>query len=252
MSSSEEPYVDVKPATTDSGRDWITIGTRTALGVALVTAVGITIARMWPADNSWAQPLGDLFFDLSLAYIGAWIFHLLIVVWPRRRDRELLQRTLRPMLLRLTKVARDLQEVLEDASIRPPATRNDAAPRPDLSPFPADLEQVTSWCQRIAIDEASGTVRVDRGTRQQTDLSWDEYLGSLSRRATRAREELATLYAVVEPELLEAIERERSSAFHRGTSLFVAGSFEGNTLEWCAQDFAEYIRLAAELEQFAK
>lgn len=244
--------IGVKASSVTPSHDWITIGARAAVVVAAATAVGITIARMWPASNRWAQPVSDLFFDLSLAYIGAWVFHLVIVVWPSRRDRERLQRTLRPMLLRLTEVARDLQEVVEDAALRPPAQRDDANRRQALSPFPANLEQLTSWCQRIFIDEGSGTVRVDRGSRQQTDLSWDDYLASLTRRATRAREEISALYAVLEAELLEAIEKERSAAFHRGTSLFLASSFEGNTLEWCAEDFADYIQRAADLEAFAK
>lgn len=53
-----------------------------AVGVLLITGL-----RFLPPAFKNADVIGDLFFNLSIGYLGAWLFNLLVIEIPRRRQR---------------------------------------------------------------------------------------------------------------------------------------------------------------------
>jgi hypothetical protein len=55
---------------------------------------------------------GDLFYDLAVAYIGAFVFYLLVVRLPLRRDRRNVWTHLDPLLGQLPGIARSLMRTL--------------------------------------------------------------------------------------------------------------------------------------------
>lgn len=60
--------------------------------------------------------LGKLFYDLAIAYIGAFAFYLLVVVLPLRRDRRNAYRHLAPLIGRVVGEAVGLMQSLNQAA----------------------------------------------------------------------------------------------------------------------------------------
>lgn len=60
-------------------------------GLAILSVIGvgvITLLRFFPPWFHNASIIGDLLFNLSLAYLGAWVFNVLVVEIPRQRQRR--------------------------------------------------------------------------------------------------------------------------------------------------------------------
>jgi hypothetical protein len=71
-----------------------------------------TIPELFP----YGAALGDLIYDLAIAYIGAFVFYLLVVRLPLRRDRTNMYRYLAPILLRVSGEAVGLMRGLNEAA----------------------------------------------------------------------------------------------------------------------------------------
>lgn len=234
-------------------RDWLRIWAWVALAVAVAGALGVTYGRTIPATNDWSAPTGDLVFDLCLAYIGAWIFNLIIVEWPRRRDRQQLQLALNPMLRRLIGIGQALQHTLEAAAERPVAQRSEAGkPYEAKTAFPASACQVREWCDNIPFEDGSGMLMTNTRTLITTPLGWEDYLASLSRQARAARGEVAALYAILDPDLIAAVAAERTAKFHQSITPHLIHVIGMENLDWCADEFAEYIQVCAALQRFVR
>lgn len=66
--------------------------TQTAVGLlALISFLTIAVRtslRSVPEIFPGGAVIGEVLYDLALAYLGAWIFNLLVVVMPRKRDQQ--------------------------------------------------------------------------------------------------------------------------------------------------------------------
>lgn len=60
--------------------------------------------------------LGDLIYDLAIAYVGAFVFYLLVVRIPLRRDRENVYQHLEPLMTRIVQEADELMGTLHQAA----------------------------------------------------------------------------------------------------------------------------------------
>jgi hypothetical protein len=59
---------------------------------SIVLVVLITGLRFLPPVFPHADALGDLVFELSIAYLGAWFFNLLVIEIPRRNSERRLSK----------------------------------------------------------------------------------------------------------------------------------------------------------------
>jgi hypothetical protein len=62
------------------------------LDLLALMAIAVLVLRTIFVDNHdfvprWVARSGELVYELSLAFLGAWIFNLLVIVIPRRRDK---------------------------------------------------------------------------------------------------------------------------------------------------------------------
>lgn len=75
---------------------------RRLIDVGAVIAAIIVVARTALIDVPQVLPggakIGTVAWELSLAYLGAWIFNLLVIVLPRRSDRRLIYRRCDPLI----------------------------------------------------------------------------------------------------------------------------------------------------------
>ncbi len=61
--------------------------------VAVVTVVARTGLQDVPQLFPGGAKIGEVFSQLGIGYLGAWFFHLLVIVLPRRSDQRLIFRT---------------------------------------------------------------------------------------------------------------------------------------------------------------
>jgi hypothetical protein len=93
-----------------------------ALWLLLVVAVVFAILQhvYWLANIPEKFPggarLGDVFYEIAIAYIGAFVFYLLVVRLPARRDRRSVYRHLSPLISRVVGEAVALMRDLNGAA----------------------------------------------------------------------------------------------------------------------------------------
>lgn len=82
------------------------------LGAALQHVFLANVPEFFPAGARW----GELLYDLAIGYVASFVFYLLVVRVPLRRDRENYYSHLRPLIVRLVSEARDLMVSLNRAA----------------------------------------------------------------------------------------------------------------------------------------
>ena len=82
------------------------------IGAALQHVFLANVPEWFPTGARW----GDLFYDLAIAYVGSFVFYLLVVRLPLRRDRAKYYRHLAPLVVRLVAEASALMESLNKAA----------------------------------------------------------------------------------------------------------------------------------------
>jgi len=93
----------------------IVIGLRTIL---------LDVPQVFPGGAK----IGAVAYDLSLAYLGAWIFNYLVIVLPRQSDRRLIFRRCDPLIAQYATSARAaLAPMFQEANENPEPQQPDAA-----------------------------------------------------------------------------------------------------------------------------
>src|SRR3989442_1721310 len=77
--------------------------------VAVIFVIVRTALLSVPEVFPGGARIGEVLFELSVAYIAAWFFNLLVVVLPRRRSRDLVLAEAGNVILRLASVGSDLR-----------------------------------------------------------------------------------------------------------------------------------------------
>ncbi|CKH13613.1 Uncharacterised protein [Mycolicibacterium smegmatis] len=95
-----------------------------ALGFFVVYTVlqHVVFAKVRPIFHMGAQ-WGDLLYDLGIAYIGAFVFYLLVVRLPLRRDRQNVYENLSPLVNQIVAEAVTLMGLLNGAAGAPTGRR---------------------------------------------------------------------------------------------------------------------------------
>lgn len=129
--------------------------------------------------------LGEVAYDLGLAWLTAWAFQLLVIVMPAERERKRLEAVVAPRLDHLIDLGTELAD----------AVANQAGTRP--GPLVVG-DAITTVCAGTGLSaEAPGWA-----------TNWGGLLRHLSGRAAEVRASLRPFYPRLPPELLEALEEE--------------------------------------------
>ena len=93
---------------------------RALWGLLLVALIGAALQHVFLANVPEVFPTGarwgELFYDLAIGYVGAFVFYLIVVRVPLRRDRENYYRHLGFLVVRLVAEASDLMMSLNRAA----------------------------------------------------------------------------------------------------------------------------------------
>lgn len=109
-----------------------------ALGTVVVAAIVVrTCLLAVPEQVPFGEELGSLVSDTALAYAGAWAFHYLVIVRPRREDRRRIYEVVRANLGVIYGSGDEIVRALAGAA----GTHAGDVPT---------LEQVTAACQGVA------------------------------------------------------------------------------------------------------
>jgi hypothetical protein len=209
------------------------------LGSAI--AVGVVAAAREATERfRYGSEIGDVVFDLGIAYLSAWVFHLLIVRLPDERRRRAFLASIGPELAGLSDVGKILQRQIEDQSNTAQQT------------FPADRELVKEMCEGVHMDAPSGMLRWPLDEDQPKSLTWAEFLRSTSELTSRLQRDLAALYQFMDDDLVLLLQGERVARLHKHRGLFNARQMGDTSLSWTADEIFEYLEIAGRIETYRK
>lgn len=110
-----------------------------------------------PAFVSWGPPFGVICYDLAIAYAGAFIFYVLVVRLPLRRDRQNIYQHVGPLMGLIVTQGNQLMTTLnETADITPPNREN-------------TWEKIEEMCSKVGPNtQADGLFIGTKGISQHT------------------------------------------------------------------------------------
>ena len=159
--------------------------------------------------------IGELLYDLSLAYVGAWIFNHLVVVRPRRES-----------LRRIYEVERRNLDAIAGSGDAVIGLLARAAGMPASDEVPT-LEQVRAMCSAIPANGEDGE-RLIRWGPPHDYATWLQSLHALSRRALGYHDRVVGAYGLMDVPLVALLRAAAESSFHQQVAFAEAAPLQAN------------------------
>jgi hypothetical protein len=160
-------------------------------GSALVAAlfvVGRTALLGVVEPLPWMAEVGEVLYDLGLAWVTAWAFQLLVIVIPAERERQQFDELLAPRLDHLIVLGMQLADVVAQQLGREPGPLVDGT-------------SINKVCTGVSLKaDAPGWAS-----------NWGGVLRHIAGRAEHIRANLRPFYPRLPPELLQALEEEEQA-----------------------------------------
>ena len=156
-------------------------------GVAAAIASLRTAALAVPEPLPWMAEVGEVFYDLSLAWVTAWAFQLLVLVLPAEKERKRFEELVAPRIDRLIALGLELSDAIHLQ-----------AEEPVRQPFSVDEGIVRSVCQ-------STNLGADMPNWLGT---WEIVLRHLGTLAEKYRASLRPFFGKLPADILEALDQE--------------------------------------------
>lgn len=155
--------------------------------IAALVTIARTVLLAWPEPYRWMAEVGELLYDLGLAWAAAWAFQLLVVVLPAERERGRFNELIAPRLDRLIGIGMEMAEAVAKQAGTPP-----------LAHFAVDASSLKKTCGETSLHDGVPGWQGEWG-------SILRHWGSLS---ASARDALRPFYTRLTPEVLEALWEE--------------------------------------------
>jgi hypothetical protein len=186
---------------------------------AAVMAGSRTALLAVPEPLPWMAELGEVFYDLSLAWVTAWAFQFLVIVLPAERERRRFQELVAPRLDRLIVLGMDLNDAIYAK-----------AKAPIEGDFSVDAALIKSVCRSTALSDDMPNWLGE----------WGIVLRHLGGLADKFRASLRPFYAKLPADVLEALDQEelamdelmRMERFCRVTEAPDMSRLEGSVFRW--------------------
>jgi hypothetical protein len=184
--------------------------------------------------------LGDLFYDLSIAYFGAFVFYLLVVRLPLLRDRRNIYRHLAPLIGQVVGEAWSLIGMLHGAAGFDNSREN-------------TLANVEETCSKIGPDSEANLLMVTASGYQKYKVMDAIYYHHMER-ARRRNREILELSSFVPSEVISLITEIENHGYFRVFesvySSYKAGAVRNTDLSFLARNFFDYLLLADRLDNY--
>lgn len=177
--------------------------------IAVVTVGLRTSLQEEPQLFPGGARIGEVLSQLSVGYLGAWLFHLLVIVLPKRCDQRLIFRT--------------CDSLINVASGTGFLTMIFAVAGEQFIQNSPDRNALQRACKRVDPNaQARSGVKMDRLGRP-TPISWLEYVEQDLEQSAKALRDLQPFYPYLEAEtiaLLNEVSRHFLRILFDGTSKF--------------------------------
>lgn len=229
---------------------------RALWAIAVIGLVYSGFQHTWLADMPerirYGAELGDLLYDLAIAYVGAFAFYLLVVRLPLLRDRASVYQAIEPLLWRVFDESQGLAMELSRMA-RVGETRPETPEEVEiaLGRRPATREEIRTLCERIG-PEKDVNIRDwgPNGMRSVTPLEWIRSHAERARKAHQDVQIFAPYLSATVVRLLALIDLSRideaCERFNERNSL----RDRSETLETLAAPIASYLWAARQLEEY--
>jgi hypothetical protein len=207
-----------------------------------------------PSPMSWGPPVGVVIYELAIAYAGAFIFYLLVVRLPLRRDRRNVYQHLGPLIGLILGHASGLMMSLNNAAGIEPPNREDTWP--NIQEMCSKISPNSPAPDTVIITPAGGGAKMPP-IRMQSNTVLGVIVDRMNRTRAGINEILgfAPFLATELIDLLVAIQKfSHFRAFDELTQLTQqTGAGVGNKdLSVWAKQMRDYLKLIRDLADYAR
>ena len=211
----------------------------TALFVlALLTVIVRTILLSAPEIFTGGAALGNVVYDLAIAYVGAWVFNLLVVILSRVRDRERVLEGAGQVIGRLCALGLRMTDQLG----LNPGEFSDLAATSQVDQFSLRLQDLS-----LAEESSLAFIEAD-GFRL---ASWRDWTVDKAVKAGNLYQLLIPYFPYFESELIQLVNKVAMSTFvEQAPQLARVRLTEGSNMNALARPLAEFITACRELRAY--
>lgn len=190
----------------------------------------LDVPEVFPAGAE----LGEVIYQLGFAYLGAWIFHKVVVEVPRRRQQKRAYRAIGPQILRMSTVGQYiLDELCKQAKERPPESPTSE----NLSPILAKINPSQPSITHMTLFP----VRFPQ-------INAIEYMQKMTATITNGKSDVAPLIPYLNDETWPMIHQIDSSTLSGLVRSMPAAGIPPTSMEAFAEPLAEFWRLCDRLD----
>lgn len=218
------------------------LGRQRAITAVLVGSLTLVIARTALLSTPEVFPggarIGEVLFDLAMAYVAAWMFNLLVVVLPQLRNRD-----------RVLDAAGQVISKLSDVGLRIPIAMAQSAQTQAAETTPPSEEWLTKTGKRLSLG-APSPLRVSAGVATRP-ATWQEWVAHVVAQVESLNASLVPYFPFLEVDLIGLVNRVVLSDFmERGREIAKLPTPPQGDLSSLAGPLAEFIRACAALHDY--
>lgn len=209
---------------------------------ALLIVVGRTIGLIWPEPKPWMYEAGELAHDAALAFLVGYFFNLLVVEWPRIRDRQRVEAALQNSISRLANSATRILDWMWSSThgMRIAKGPNGLEMKSDEPP-PNEYTQavVEELCGKLHPHDSAASISVTDDGKFQVG-TWLEFLVRVSDDAQAEYEKLLPFAGLLKVEMVTEATAIEGSDFHRSAHLLANWKISDENLTAISNHLWEY------------
>jgi hypothetical protein len=216
------------------------------IGLAVLVAIAFIYALLqhvilaaYPAPYPWLYRLGEVFYELAIAYIAAYLFYIMVNVLPTQRDRHNIYHHLSPLIAQVDGIARGLMQSLYEAAGEDPNSEN------TLANVRATCEKLwPSKPARIGIPTSAG---IEQGTVMTVIIN-------RITQARRVNREILSFAPYLDSQMIDTVAAIEGCGFFfvmdQWLGLYNVGHSRDGRMTHVAPELSEYLKLTGRLDEY--
>ena len=193
----------------------------------------LTVPEAFPGGAA----LGDVIYDLAIAYVGAWLFNLLVVILPRLRDRKRVFEGAGKLIERFCAVGLRMPSGLGLA----PDTFKDLADANQVGLFSLKLQDFSFTDESTLATWGPGGIQI---------VNWSEWWVRNAVKAANLYKLLVTYFPYFDSELIRLVNEVALSSFVSQGEELAGVPIIGGNMSAVAPALAEFITACRQLRAY--
>lgn len=227
-----------------------------------LTLLYLFLYKLWllkvPELFTYAYELGEIFYQLSMAYIASFIFYLLVTYWPQKKQKEHVYDYVNHKVVLILTNFMDILQLTSSTEATIKHFNYETTEEEYLVEFPEQLkiyrdeqdynniasQRITDFFSFITYGGGGPITKVYKDEKTGSDIvTWGDYLEENVRITNKLVSEILNLIPFLEPQHVTLLSKIQDAPYHYEVLEKHPGRRDAQKLEFLAPSYLEYYTL---------